>query len=237
LCPLSDLGKLGPDRRDIHDGFELSEAPTAYPAFWGHDAKTMLTLAQQPNHYLTPLAQSKNNRPLRKVTDLWPLAGRVLLAERMWLYTQRLVAVHLNQPVLSNVWWSFAFKPELAQTESNKVLTLWLNSTLALLVLLATRDETRGAWVDFKKPSLSAMPVLDLRTLSPAQITALAAAYDRVCQQTLQPLPEMASDPVRAEIDQALAQTLQLPDFSLLRTLLGREPVVCMKQINPLAKT
>jgi hypothetical protein len=50
LCPLSDLGQLGPDRRDIHDGFDHADIPTAYPAFWGHDAASVLTLSQKPNH-------------------------------------------------------------------------------------------------------------------------------------------------------------------------------------------
>jgi SAM-dependent methyltransferase len=38
LCPLQQLGELGPDVRDIYDGFEILEGtstPTNYPAFWG----------------------------------------------------------------------------------------------------------------------------------------------------------------------------------------------------------
>ena len=231
LTELANLGQLGPDRRDIHDGFELSEAPTPFPTFWGHDAKSVLTLEQQPNNYLSPLPKPKTGRPLRKVSDLWPLAGTILLAERMWLKSQRLVAIHLNELALSNVWWSFALKPEVNRTDAGKALVLWLNSTLALLVLFATRDETRGAWVDFKKPSLAAMPVLDVRTLSSMQGERLADAYDRLSQSALRPLPEMAADPVRAELDSAIAQALDLPDFSALRTMLAREPVVCMKRL------
>jgi hypothetical protein len=231
LTPLSDLGVLGPDRRDIHDGFELTEAPTTYPTFWGHDANAILTIAQEPNNYLSPLPKPKAGRSLRKVSDLWPLAGKILLAERMWLKTQRLVAVHLDQPVLSNVWWSFAFNEDTQHHNADKALVLWLNSTLALLMLFATRDETRGAWVDFKKPSLGAMPVLDVRALSQDQLTTLAAAYNRVSQSELQPLPLMAHDDVRAEIDHAIAEALNLPDFSVLRTMLAREPVVCMERI------
>jgi hypothetical protein len=232
VCPLGELGVLGPDRRDIHDGFKLTEAPTAYPTFWGHDAKAILTIAQEPNSYLDPLSEPKKGRPLRKASDLWPLAGKVLVAERMWLKTQRLVAVHLDQPVLSNVWWSFAFQEDIAPIDASKALVLWLNSTLGMLVLLATRDETRGAWVDFKKPSLGGMPVLDVRALTQEQLQMLAAAYDRVCCSEIQPLPHMANDEVRAEIDAAIAQALNLPDFSILRTMLAREPVVCMERIG-----
>ena len=149
----------------------------------------------------------------------------------MRLNTQRLVAVHLDQPVLSNVWWSFDFKDTVQQDDADKALVLWLNSTPALTILFATRDETEGAWVDFKKPSLGATPVLDVRVLSKTQLTSLAAAYDRVCQSELQPLPKMAHDEVRAKIDHAIGEALNLPDFSILRTMLAREPVVCMERI------
>jgi hypothetical protein len=191
----------------------------------------MLTLAQETNQYLAPLAKAKKNRPLRKVEDLWPLAGKILLAERMRLNTQRLVSVRLPEQVLSNVWWPFAFKEDVKGTNLDKALVLWLNSTLGLLILFATRDETEGAWVDFKKPSLGAMPVLDVRALSRHQLAALAAAYDRICEQPLQPFPRMADDDMRAEIDAAIAKALNLPDYAVLRTMLGREPVVSMERL------
>jgi hypothetical protein len=191
LCVLGELGKLGPDRRDIHDGFQKVETVTPFPAFWAHDASVMKTVAQAPNAYLSPLPKAKEGRPLRRAHDLWPLAGRVMIAER-----------------------------------------LWLNSTLGLLVLLAHREETRGAWIDFKKPVLKDLPVLDARTLSDKQREALAEAYDEVGGKTLLPFPEMDADPVRREIDEVIRKTLRLPDFGVLRKLLAREPVVCLRPLQ-----
>src|SRR5439155_2300177 len=52
LRRLGELGVLGPDRRDVYDAFSLSNAPSAYPAFWGHDASAVLTMAQASNRYL-----------------------------------------------------------------------------------------------------------------------------------------------------------------------------------------
>lgn len=66
LCPLQQLGELGPQRRDIYDGFEILEGtstPTDYPAFWGHDAATVTTLHQSPNAYLAPLRRPRPKRP------------------------------------------------------------------------------------------------------------------------------------------------------------------------------
>ncbi|MBM3335253.1 hypothetical protein FJY63_11385, partial [Candidatus Sumerlaeota bacterium] len=231
LCPLSDLGSLGPEGRDIHDGFVPSEKPTAYRAFWGHDAETMVSLAQEPNRYLSALAKAKPGRPLRKVCDLWPLAAKVLIADCLRLNTQALTAARVSQPVLSNVWWSFAFKRKRATAAHEKALVLWLNSTPGLLMMLARRGETMGAWVRFKKPALKPLPVLDMRALSRNQLNRLSFLYNRVADQALLPLPQMNTDDVRAEIDREIAKTLRIPDFSILREMLAREPIVCLRPL------
>jgi len=231
LSALEAFGTLGPDRRDIHDGFNRSAASTAYPAFWGHDAEQVFTLSQDLNCYLSPLSKAKNDRPLRNVQDLWPLAGRVLIAERLRMNTQRLAALRITRRVLSNVWWPFAFNDELQTDHHEKTLVLWLNSTPGLLSLLVYRQETQGAWVDFKKPLLKLLPVIDLRALTANQLKELASTYDRLSNEVLQPFPEMNNDSVRVEIDRAIAQVLNLPDFSSLRRLLAQEPVVCLRRL------
>jgi hypothetical protein len=108
---------------------------------------------------------------------------------------------------------------------------LWLNSTLNFLIQLSARNETEGAFVDFRKAVLQTMPVLDIRALSASQLAALATAYDKLCDKPLKPLPQMASDETRHAIDAVLAEVLGLPDFGILRTMLGREPVVTMKRL------
>ncbi len=229
LVPLGNLGQLGPDRRDVYDGFSKGPGVTPYPAFWGHDSPLVTAIAQRPNSYLSALPAALPRRPLRKAVDLWPRAGSLLLAERLWLKTQRLAAVQLDQPVLSNVWWPVKlYNPGQEQV---KGLALWLNSTLGLLILLGNREETRGAWMDFKKPVLASMPVLDVNSLSVAQLRALAQAYDYLCSQELLPFPHMDRDPVRRQIDQAISQALGLPDLSVLREMLAREPVVCLRPL------
>lgn len=227
LCPLGELGELGFDCRDVHDGFTVAQSHSAFPAFWSHDASRVTTLRQQPNKFLSPLSSPRTNRTvLRSATVLWQKAGRVLLAERLRLNTMRAAAVRVDSRVLSNVWWPFV-PPELSE-EAEKALVLWLNSSLGLALVAGHREETCGAWVKFKKPVLKAMPVLDVRRLAPEAITGLARAFDRLAEQGLCPFPEMSSDPVRAEIDQAIAQALGLPEFGIVRELLANEPVVCV---------
>ena len=70
-----------------------------------------------------------------------------------------------------------------------------------------------------------------LLALSAEQLKQLAAAYDRVAEKELAPIPQMATDAVRAEVDASIAHTLHLPDFAALREMLAKEPVVGMKRL------
>jgi len=230
LRAAKELGELGPDVRDIHDGFSLARSVTAYPALWNHDASFVTTLALTSNQYLSPLHRAKEGRHLRKVDLLWPKAGRVLLAERLWLNTQRLVAVRTEKPVLSNVWWPVRLLEQ--DDDYEKALILWLNSTPGLLLLLTRREETRGAWVKFRKPVLSEMPVLDVGALTVDQLNRLVDAYDALSNKPLLPFPKMASDPVREALDTAVSSALALPDLSVLRKLLAQEPVISLRPIS-----
>jgi len=236
LCPLRELGELGPDVRDIYDGFEIGlSVPTDYAAFWRHDASTVKTLYQSPNAYLEPLRQRRPKRPLRDAQLLWSRAGKVLIAGRMWLNTQRLTAILLSEPVLSNVWWPLRLNDDLDDRHA-KALTLWLNSTLGLILLIANRVETRGSWVKFNKPMLHRLPVLDTRKLKSTQLAELENAFDRLAEKPLQPLSQMANDQVRAEIDDAICRALGLGDLTKLRRALAREPIITLEPRYPESK-
>ena len=225
VVPLRGIGELGPDRRDIHDGFSVSDTRTVYPALWGHAADEVLQMAQRPNRYLQALTQAQEGRHLRGASVLWKRAGHLLIAERLRFTTMRLSAVLCEEPVLSNVWWPFACTS--GDVRVAKALALWLNSTAGLTVLFGEREETEGPWVDFKKPTLFNMPVLNVAALGEDQLGHLAQVFDRVGSQTILPFPQMAEDPVRATLDEALAEVLDLPDLTVLREMLSREPVVC----------
>jgi hypothetical protein len=227
LCELGTIADLGPDPRDVYDGFDLADGKTSYPALWGHDAQSILTMDQSPNQYLQPLAKAKAGRPFRKLEHLWPKAGRVLVAQRTRLNTKRVTAVRVSKKVLGDVWCPVLVKkrgPDLDDAE--KALVLWLNSTLGVLIFDGYREETEGAYVQYKKPVLNQMPVIDVWKISRETLTALGKAYDNLANLTLLPFSQTIGDSGRTAIDQALAQALKLPDISPLRELLGQEPIV-----------
>jgi hypothetical protein len=224
LTMLKRIADLGPDRRDIHDGFKPTDQETEYPAIWGHDTTSVQHIAQRPNKHLMALARAKKGRNLRDAHLLWTRSGRLLIAERLRLTTARLLAIRVSEKVLSNTWW-----PVAVDARVDKILALWFNSSLGIMSLIASRVDTEGAWVELKKPILQEMPVIDPRELSANAKKKLTDAYDELCKMELQPLPSIAEDEVRGKIDKAVAGALGIrDDLSMLRKLLGQEPVISM---------
>ncbi len=224
IARFSTIATIGPDRRDIHDGFSVETHPTPYPAYWNHDAENDISLNAAPNAWLNPLSSAKPGRNLRKASDLWPRAGRLLVAERLRLTSQRIAAVLLPQPVLSNTWWVIRLMNE--DDRAYKAMVLWMNSTIGLAGVLLSRVPTEGPWIQLKKPALESMTVLDVTKLSETQLDDLGAAFDRVASLGLEPFKNMSSDQARKQIDDALSRTFGIKGISRLRTMLGYESIV-----------
>ena len=222
LCRLGELGRVGPDRRDMWDGFQDTPSVTAYPMVANHNTEVRRSIATEPDRYLAPLTKARPGRRLKPLQQLWEGAGQLLVAERLWLNTTRTIAMRTDRPVLSNVWWPVRTE----NRDLEKALTLWLNSSLGILTLLANRTSTRGAWVALKKTDLVVLPVLDVRALTAGQLQGLVDLFDLVEKMEFERLPQMADCPARRALDDGLSSILGLPDLSGLRKLLATEPVV-----------
>ena len=227
LCRLRNLGSVGPDRRDVWDGFERTDAVTAYPMVENHDTEQRRRLLTEPDKYLAPLPGPRPGRKLKSVEQLWPKAGRLLVAERLWLETNRVVAMWSNTKVLSNVWWPI----RLEDISIEKALAVWLNSSLGLLTILAQRTSTRGGWVATKKADLEDLPVLDFRQLSKPQLRHLSDLFDKMSEAEFERLPGMAHCPARQSLDDGVSEILGLPNLGTLRDLLASEPVVSNRRL------
>ncbi len=227
LCRLGDIGQVGPDRRRLVDGFDRTSSITAYPMVEGHDTEQRTSLICTPDSWLSPLAKPKGGQKPGYGEHLWLQAGRLLVAERLRLDTTRVIAMRSETRVLSNVWWPI--RVEDASIE--KVLAVWLNSSLGLSTLLARRTSTEGSWVAMKKGDLEELPVLDVRALSPVQLQALSDLFDELTEAEFERLPAMAYCPARKSLDDGVSRILGLPDLGNLRDLLASEPVVSNRRL------
>ena len=126
MCRFSQLGQVGPDRRRLVDGFDRTSSVTAYPLVEGHDTDQRKSLTCSPNAYLSPLTRPRGGQRSGYGDHLWQKSGRLLVAERLWLETNRVVAMWSEREVLSNVWWPVRG----GDVQTEKALALWLNSSL-----------------------------------------------------------------------------------------------------------
>jgi hypothetical protein len=135
---------LGPDGRDICDGFSLTDSKTVYPAFWGYDSSKLCKLNQKHNKYLNSLVSPLPGRKLREANALWKQAGTLMLPKELRVNTSSMVAIVLDSEALSNVWWPARWKSndESIRRRMERYLTLWFNSTLGLFTMLMQRQDT-----------------------------------------------------------------------------------------------
>ena len=227
LCQISDLGQIGPDVRDVRDGFEPTDAVTAYPMVEGHETEQRKFMVTEPDKFLAPLVKPRPGRRLKPLEQLWNKAGRLLVAERLRLNTARIVAMCSDTPVLSNVWWPI----KTSNLVLDKPFAAWMNSTMGVLTLLAIRNTTQGSWIKLRKADLEAMPVLDLRAVSPDQLQALSELFDTLAEAEFERLPAMAHCPARQSLDDGLSEILGLPNLGTLRDLIASEPVVSNRRL------
>lgn len=215
LCRLGEIGRIGYDRRDITDAFELSPSAAGYPAVWGTDADACTSLRAPAVVQLRPRETPASGRTrIKPAGPVWEGAGALLVAERLRLTTMRTPALVADERVLSNTFWTLAVEAVLARR-----LAVWMNSTLGLITWIQHADETEGPWMAVKKHRLATLPVLD-----PREATALDAAW-ALCDSPFLPISQASEDRVRAGLDEAVERALSLPEgaISPLRHLLSSE--------------
>ena len=222
MCRLGRIGQIGPDVRRLSDGFDRTESVTAYPVVEGHNTEQRKFLTCSNDAYLSPLTKPRGGQRSGYGEQLWKQSSRFLVGARFWLNTVRVFAMRSEERVLGSMWWPV----RVEESYMEKVLTLWLNSSLGVLTLLAIRNTTRGSWVQLKKGDLASLPILNLRCLSRSQLQSLSNLFDELSEAEFESLPAMADCPARRALDDGLSRLLDLPDLSKLRELLASEPVV-----------
>jgi type I restriction-modification system DNA methylase subunit len=226
LTSLDSIAKVGPDRHQVHDSFEVVDKGGLIYSVWGR-LKEMNELEILPNKKLAP-------KPGIKIDALLGDASHLMLAERVWLNTTPLIALSCSQPVLSNVWWSILpYAKNINKRDAEKALALWFNSTCGLLLYMSEMEVTRGPWSGMKKGRLEEMLILDLTKIGQEKVNELGKLYDEIKNDKFPLLQDQFKEAtqgkgLRVELDTKLlsvisGKKIQAEDLMPLYNLLEQE--------------
>jgi len=194
--PLKRLGKIariGIDRRQFHDHFTVvdSNIPGSLPSVYGGKEEIRSNLSIDPNAYILP-KDAKGRRLFQE------FSSSLLIPDRIRFNTTHVISLYASVPVMSNIFYSVRFRTKHLEAKA-KALSLWLNTTWGLLTVLASREETEGAWMSLKMGHWRLLPVLDVTSLSKEKLRKLAELFDRYKDVKLKRLIEQYGPNVQDE--------------------------------------
>ena len=218
---LREVADVGPAGQRIRDAYTRSDMPTreGRRALWYHKSDITQSMRAEPDVYI----EAKPSR--RHLADrYWEHRSEMLLPTQLRLNLARVAAVTLSERAVGSRWTPC--RPH--DPETAKALCLYLNSTPGLLSLLGGRDNRVPSYPSFSLDTLRSLPVPRLADLGTAERDLLTSWFDWLKDETLQPFPRMHEDPVRHQIDDAVAKALDL-DPEWVATVcreLAREPSI-----------
>ena len=221
---------VGPAGQRIRDAFRRSALPdkNAMVALWYHKTDITQTMLAQTDTYIVPKAEKRN-----LAQSYWAKRGRLMIAARTFLPTIRCISVRVSQEALGSLWVPCKPKQNTKFSEQilEKALCVYFNSTLGVLAILGDRTNKKPTYPQLSLDDMRRIPVPDFNVLGESQVTALATAYDTLCNFTLQPLPRMEECETRKALDRTVTSALGIaPEIvASIRRELTREPSVTGK--------
>jgi len=195
-APLKQIGKIariGIDRHQFHDNFQRAdeETPGTKPCVFGGGEEVRLKTLNSPNARILP--KSEKAQTLFK-----EYSSTLLIPDRVRLNTAHVTSIFISEPVLSNIFYSVKLKKP--SENRAKALCLWLNTTWGLLTILASREETEGAWISLKMGHWKLLPVLDVAFLSEEKLVRFGELFDKFTETEWRRLPEQfTGTPIQEE--------------------------------------
>jgi hypothetical protein len=248
ISTISIIGKIGPISRDINgispDGkirgpFQIESinpksAPT-YPVLYAHDAPRERRLEFEPDceGIIRQGKDSKEDKLIKdKAVSVWETASNSHFNIDFQFNSQSTgMQFTCKKTIGGHAWPSI----KLANTDLEKTLVLWGNSSLGLLLHWWHANKQQSGRGRIVVTALSSLPVLDVTKLSKKALANAITIFDEMKHKELKPVNEIANDKVRAELDTRLAievlgmpKELTEPDgpLDLLRHKLALEPSI-----------
>lgn len=221
ITTLGELGKAGPLHRDIngtdrrtreHRGpFDLEPTkPTmSYPILWAHDAKSGRESAME----VRPDRSGRIRTNMREqAVNISQTSTRLHINSDFRLNSQALGSCMTpNRTIGGRAWPSF----RLEDSSWEATICVWLNTTFGLVSRWSVSNRQQQGRASLSVSTLSQIPVIDPRLLTPSQVSALNGIFEMFRLSELQPANEAWQDTERKRLDNAVADVLDLPMTAL----------------------
>ncbi len=233
ISELGDIAHLGPYHMQVKNPkqglFTIAETEddalrAGIPALWHHKATRNTTLESKADARL----ERRSDKDRAAQDKMLARQGRLHLASELRLAPQRVAAVLTKTPMLGVSSWITLVLKEPAHGKE-EALCLWLNSTPGLLLRILNSNRPYLGRSRLPHELARALPVLDVNTLSEAQLEAVAAIYEDLKAKELRGFTDIANDPVRTELNTRLCRDVLDVDPSPVDDLthkLAKEPTL-----------
>ena len=218
---LTDLASVEPAGQGIRGSFAkvTQRQIPDMRALWHHKTSRQRTLETEADTFVLPKPTHEES-----AKKLWAKRSNLLIANRMRLNLVSTAATFSAQPLVGSAW--IPVTPNGSNKEDTcKAWCVWFNSTPGLISFLALRAK------QLTYPHFSMDTIRKLPTPNPEEcnLGKLTDGFNRFGKKELLPLPQIAEDPVRKEIDQLVAATipgLDLDEIAQWRDSIALEPSI-----------
>ncbi len=226
ITTVGAIGEVGPVHRDINGKnpndsirgpFSIKDAkansvPT-YPVLWAHDAKREHTMSLDGDSegLLLQGADAEEQESIDvKVGNIWATASHCHCNLDFRFNSQSTGMQFTPRKTIGGRAW---LSIQLSSAEQEKVLVLWANTSLGMLLRWWHSNKRQSGRGNIGKTTLQTLPILDIAALSAKRLANGVKLFDEMCQKEMLPLHEIDKDPVRKELDERFArEILGLPE-------------------------
>ena len=248
ITSVSEICTIGPYHMDINfrpsgggvrGPFDIHPSPPdsapTYPVLWAHDAEAQRSMMFEADSEGIPRHSAKASEQAMiesKVAAVWQSASHCHF-NRDFRFNSQSTGMQFTptRAIGGRAWLSLG----LPSVEQEKVLVLWGNTSLGLLLHWWHANKQQSGRGSVGKSALHSFPILDVTSLGESQLHAAVALFDSMSGAKFLPLHLIDADPVRTELDRLFAQdVLRLPPkvcaadgaMHLLRRKLALEPSI-----------
>ena len=174
-----------------------------YPALWAAESKTQRRILTSPTHDGTPVADDGAAPMLAQRSDLF-------ISRNLRMTSQALAAARSDTPVMGGRAWTALLSDDHG---AKAALSIWLNSTLGLMLRTAYAQTTQQGRATMQIRALAGFPVPDFGADSESGERARAFSQKHFVELSslpLEPVSYAFRDENRLRIDKAVLEMLGL---------------------------